>query len=121
MTLTSKLGGEGVGLDGRGFHVDIEVLETAAKAMREIAADQNASELSELCDGDAQTIGNDTMYEALVAFCEQMSAGVDYLVDKAEDTGEGLREAARTYREADQAAVEHLAGDPAAAAMDELF
>ncbi|MBQ0928700.1 hypothetical protein [Saccharopolyspora endophytica] len=108
-------------LDGPGFHVDVEILETAARAMGEIAADQNASELAELCDGNAQTIGSDVMCEALVSFCETMSEGIDYLVDKAEDTGEGLSEAARTYREADHAAMQHLGGDPAAAAMDEHF
>lgn len=108
-------------MDGPGFHVDVEILETAARAMGEIAADQNASELAELCDGDAQAIGSDVMCEALVSFCETISQGIDYLVDKAEDTGEGLREAARTYREADHAAMQHLGGDPAAAAVDEHF
>lgn len=108
-------------MDGHGFRVDIDVLETAARAIGEIAADQNASELAELCDGDAQTIGNDVMNEALVSFCEQASKGIDYLMTKAENIGEGLRQAAQTYREADSAAMEHLAGDPAAAAMDEHF
>lgn len=108
-------------VDGPGFHVDVEVLETAARAMGEIASDQNASELAELCDGDAQAIGSDVMCEALVSFCETMSQSIDYLVDKAEDTGEGLREAAQTYREVDRAAMQQLGGDPAAAAMDEQF
>lgn len=89
--------------------------------MGEIAADQDASGLAELCDGDAQTIGSDVMCEALVSFCETVSEGIDYLVDKTEDTGQGLSEAAQTYREADHAAMQNLGGDPAAVAMDEHF
>ena len=108
-------------MDGQGFHVDIEVLEAASRAMGEIAAAQDAAELAELCEGDAQTVGNDVMCDALVSFCETISQGIDYLVDKTDDTGEGLREAAQTYRETDSAAMQHLAGDPAAAAMDEHF
>lgn len=108
-------------MDGPGFHVDVDILETAARAMQKIAADQKAAELAELCDGDAQTVGDDALCDALVAFCEKASAGIDYLVDKADDTGEGVREAAQTYRETDRAAMGHLAGDPAAAAMDEHF
>lgn len=108
-------------LDGKGFHVDIDMLESAAKAMGEITAKQDKSKIADLWGGDAQGVGSDVLYEALVSFCKTMSEGVDYLVDKAEDTRKGLSEAARTYREADHAAKAHLDADPAVEAVNDVF
>ena len=109
-------------MDGNGFHVDIGVLESAAKAMGEISDKQDRSELADVCDeADEQTVGSDTMYDALVSFCETTSEGIDYLVDKAEDTREGLSEVAQNYREVERAAIADLRGDPAAEAADDTF
>lgn len=109
-------------MDGTGFHVDIGVLESAAKAMGEISDKQDRSELADLCDEeDEQTVGSDTMYDALVSFCETTSEGIDYLVDKADNTREGLVEVAQNYREVERAAVADLQGDPAAETADDSF
>lgn len=108
-------------LDGQGFHVEIERLEAASRAMGAIADKQAASELEDLCGGDAQAVGSDVMCDALVSYCEKMSEGIDHLVDKAEDVRDGLTEAARIYREAERANTGRLTSDPAAQAMGDAF
>ncbi|RJQ84433.1 hypothetical protein [Amycolatopsis panacis] len=105
-------------LDGPGFHVEVEVLEEASKAMGEITKKQEAFELRGLCGEEAE-VGSTVMREALMNFCIRLSESMDVLCSKAEDMRTGLNIASRLYREADQSAKQGLTADPAVAAMDD--
>ncbi|QUH00633.1 hypothetical protein HUO13_07215 [Saccharopolyspora erythraea] len=99
-------------MDGNGFHVEIEVLERASKRMEELVAGQDNSELSEL-PGQGSAYGHADLEAALNEFCDRWSVGLDALCDRATRMGYSLGEAAKAYREADQAGADALAVDPA--------
>lgn len=98
-------------MDGNGFHVEIELLETASRNMDELVAGQDNSELSEL-PGDSQSYGHSDLFAALTEFCDRWSVGLDALCDRATEMGYSLGEAAKAYREADQAGADALSVDP---------
>jgi hypothetical protein len=104
-------------LDGPGFHVEIDVLEAAAKSMSEIVADQDNAELRGLCGG-AELYGNEGVHTELAEFCKAWSVGLDALGDRARSMGDKLKDAAATYREVDQAAAHGLSKDPGVRAVD---
>ncbi|WP_246258073.1 hypothetical protein [Amycolatopsis anabasis] len=106
-------------LDGSGFHVEIEVLEGAAKAMGEITAKQDNFDLRGLC-GEESEVGHATMHAALGNFCGKLSESMGILSDKAEDMRGGLETAARIYREHEHDTKQSLTADPAVEAMEDL-
>ncbi|WP_246258234.1 hypothetical protein [Amycolatopsis anabasis] len=104
-------------LDGPGFHVEIEVLETASKNMSDIARDQDSFELRELC-GDPALYGHDGVHAALAEFCGGWSVGLDALSDRAQRMGDSLGAAAKAYREAERTRKDALTTDPGVEAVD---
>ncbi|KAA5837264.1 hypothetical protein ABT337_15180 [Saccharopolyspora hirsuta] len=98
-------------MDGNGFHVEIELLEKASRNMAELVEGQDNSELSEL-PGDSQAYGHADLPAALTEFCDRWSVGLDALCDRATRMGYSLGEAAKAYREADQAGADALSTDP---------
>lgn len=99
-------------LDGKGFHVEIEVLEKASSHMEAIAEEQGNDELAAL-PGDSDTYGHNGVHTAVTEFCDRWSVGLDALRDRAIAMSGSLRDAATTYREADQAGKDALSRDPA--------
>lgn len=104
-------------MDGPGFHVDVDVLDTAAKSMHDIVADQDNSELRRLCGGP-EMYGHDAVHAEFSGFCQAWSVGLDALCDRARWMGDELGNCARTYREVDQAAAQKLTDDPALQVVD---
>lgn len=104
-------------MDGPGFHVDVDVLDTAAKSMHDIVADQDNSELRRLCGGP-EMYGYDAVYAEFSGFCQAWSVGLDALCDRAQWMGDELGNCARTYRDVDQAAAQKLTDDPALQIVD---
>ena len=102
-------------MDGAGFHVELDVLEEAARRMHEVVTDQDGRELREVC-GDAQQYGHQGVHAELAEFCNAWSVGVDALCDRARTMGADLREVAQTYRDIDQEAAQALNHDPSVAA-----
>lgn len=98
-------------LDGKGFHVEIELLEAASRNMDELVAGQDNSELSEL-PGSAESYGHADLLSALTEFCDRWSVGLDALCDRATRMSYSLGETAKAYREADQAGADALSVDP---------
>jgi hypothetical protein len=66
-------------MDGPGFHVDIEVLETASKNMQDLWHSQDEFELRGLC-GEPELYGHGGVHDALADFCGQWSVGMDACV-----------------------------------------
>ncbi|GAA4546390.1 hypothetical protein [Amycolatopsis samaneae] len=104
-------------LDGPGFHVEIELLETASRNMAQIVHDQDGFELRGLC-GESEIYGHEGVHSGLAEFCGRWSVGLDALADRAERMGDKLGEAAKAYRGVDQANAGSLKGDPAIDAVD---
>lgn len=104
-------------VDGPGFHVDVDVLETAAKSMHEIIADQDNTELRGLCGGP-DVYGYAAVHAEFSGFCQAWSVGLDALSDRARWMGDELGATARTYREADQKAAQGLTDDPGLQVVD---
>ncbi len=98
-------------MDGPGFHVEIDVLESASKSMGEIVHDQDSFELRGLC-GDPPLYGHDGVHGALAELCGRWSVGLDALSDRAGDLGDLLGEAAKAYRAVEHGHTDVLKTDP---------
>lgn len=98
-------------MDGPGFHVEIEVLESASKSMGEIVHDQDGFELRGLC-GEPSLYGHGGIHDALAEFCGRWSVGLDALCDRARDMSGALGDAAKAYREAERTNNTALSQDP---------
>jgi hypothetical protein len=105
-------------MDGPGFHVDIPVLDEAARGLVESVDDQSLSRLADV-PGGSGPYGDGELHVALTDFCDRWSDGLNILVEDARAIGDGLRRAADAYRAADGAAAARLSGDPAAAVVDD--
>lgn len=98
-------------MDGPGFHVEIDVLESASKSMGEIVHDQDSFELRGLC-GDLPLYGHDGVHSALAELCGRWSVGLDALSDRAGDLGTLLGTAAKAYRAVEHGNTSALKSDP---------
>ncbi|KFZ80823.1 hypothetical protein ED92_10860 [Amycolatopsis sp. MJM2582] len=98
-------------MDGPGFHVELEVLESASKGMGEVVSDQEGFELRGLC-GEPRLYGHDGVHAALAEFCGRWSVGLDALADRARDLGGLLGAAAKAYREVEHTNLAALKTDP---------
>jgi uncharacterized protein YukE len=105
-------------MDGPGFHVDVPVLDEAARGLVESVDDQSRSRLADV-PGGAGAYGDGDLHAAFTDFCDRWSDGLDILVEDARAIGDGLRRAADAYRATDAAAAARLSGDPAAAVIDD--
>jgi hypothetical protein len=105
-------------MDGPGFHVEINVLESAAAGIRQSVADQKGSALEDL-DGGSATYGHDGVHGAMATFCDRWNEGLDILIKDADAIGDILGKAAQAYRDADAAAAGRLTTDPGVQAVDE--
>ncbi|PKW18702.1 hypothetical protein [Saccharopolyspora spinosa] len=103
-------------MDGKGFHVEIDVLEAAAQRMHEIVEDQDNQELKDLAGG-AELYGHGAVHAGMSEFCGKWSVGLDALGDRCRSMGGKLIKAAQTYREIDEQAARHVE-DPAVDAVD---
>lgn len=104
-------------MDGAGFHVELDVLEQAARRMQDIVTDQDGRELRDVCGG-ADQYGHADVHAELAEFCNTWSVGVDALCDRARTMGSQLDEVAQAYREIDQEAARTLTQAPGMAATD---
>ncbi|RJQ77654.1 hypothetical protein D5S17_14620 [Pseudonocardiaceae bacterium YIM PH 21723] len=98
-------------LDGPGYHVEIPVLEDAAKAMDEIARKQDDFELEDL-PGPAHMYGHEGVQEAFIDFCDSFDTSVELLCDKVDDMRDSLVSVAKVYREAEHSSTRGFS-DPA--------
>ena len=98
-------------MDGPGFHVDIEVLETASKNMQDVWRSQDEFELRGLC-GEPELYGHGGVHDALADFCGQWSVGLDALCDRANDLSDSLGKAAQAYRAVEHSNMTALKVDP---------
>jgi hypothetical protein len=105
-------------MDGRGFHVEIGVLDAASTAITETVADQHGSALDDLAGG-AEAYGHDGLHKAMENFRDRWIDGLDILVKDAKAMGDVLGEAAQAYREADAATAGRLTTDPAERVVDD--
>jgi hypothetical protein len=104
-------------VDGPGFHVDIDVLESAAKNMGDVVRDQDGFELRGLC-GEPTLYGHKGIHDALAELCGRWSVGLDALADRASELGDLLGEAAAAYREVEHGNTSALKTDPGWDAVD---
>jgi hypothetical protein len=98
-------------VDGPGFHVEVDVLESASTSMGEIVHDENSFQLRGLC-GEPPLYGHDGVHGALAEFCGRWSVGLDALADRAGDLGDLLGKAAKAYRAAEHSNIAALKDDP---------
>ena len=98
-------------MDGPGFHVEIDALESASTSMAEIVHDQNSFALRGLC-GEPPLYGHDGVHSALGEFCGRWSVGLDALSDRAGDLGDLLGKAAKAYRAVERDNTAALKEDP---------
>lgn len=98
-------------MDGPGFHVEVDVLESASTSMGEIVHDENSFQLRGLC-GEPPLYGHDGVHGALAEFCGRWSVGLDALADRAGDLGDLLGKAAKAYRAAEHSNIAALKDDP---------
>jgi hypothetical protein len=98
-------------VDGPGFHVDIDVMDSAAKSMGEIVHDQDSFELRGLC-GESSLYGHDGVHDALADLCGRWSVGLDALSDRARELGHLLSTAANAYRDVEHSNTAVLTADP---------
>ena len=98
-------------MDGPGFHVDVEVLNSAASSMGAIVHDQSTFALRGLC-GDPELYGHRGVHDALAQFCGRWSVGLDALSDRAAELGTSLGKAAEAYRETEHTTTATLTADP---------
>lgn len=89
-------------MDGSGFHVDLDALETAARCIRDTIADRDSIEVRDIC-GAAELYGHAGLHGAFSDFCDRWSKGIDQLVEDAGIIGESLAAAAKNYRSVDEA------------------
>lgn len=104
-------------LDGPGFHVEIEALESASRSMIETLEDQNNFELRGLC-GPSEMYGHDGVHAGFADFCQRWSVGLDALCDRARAMGHKLRDAAKVYRNVDATNARALTEDPGLEAVE---
>ncbi|RJQ81432.1 hypothetical protein [Amycolatopsis panacis] len=104
-------------LDGPGFHVDVDVVDGAARGVRDSVRDQNNFELRGLC-GDSGLYGHAGLHDALMDYCVKWSAGLDVLTGDASEIGDTLSRAVQAYRSIDEAASRTLGGDPGTGAFE---
>lgn len=98
-------------IDGPGFHVEVNVLDNAAKGIIQSVHDQQTFELRGLC-GDTELYGHAGVHDALADYCARWSAGLDRLTEDAGVIGECLKHVADAYRGVDEAAARHMPADP---------
>ncbi|WP_370968543.1 hypothetical protein [Amycolatopsis sp. cg9] len=98
-------------MDGPGFHVDVDVLESASKNMSAVVHDQSSFELRGLC-GESRLYGHNGVHEALAELCARWSVGLDALSDRAGDLGDLLGQAAAAYRAVEHDNTASLKSDP---------
>ncbi|WP_329072549.1 hypothetical protein [Amycolatopsis sp. NBC_01480] len=98
-------------MDGPGFHVEVDVLESASTSMGEIVHDQSSFQLRGLC-GEPPLYGHDGVHGALAEFCGRWSVGLDALADRAGDLGDLLGKAAKAYRGVEHSNTAALKDDP---------
>lgn len=98
-------------MDGPGFHVDVDVLESASKSMSDVVHDQGSFELRGLC-GEPNLYGHAGVHDALAQLCGQWSVGLDALPDRASDLGDLLGKAAAAYRAVEHSNTDALKTDP---------
>lgn len=103
-------------MDGQGWHVDVEVLEEAARGIVRSVDGQESFELRGLC-GDAELYGHGGVHSALMEFCVRFSDSLDALTTDATEISDTLSAAAKAYRATDEAAARSLA-DPAVKAVE---
>jgi hypothetical protein len=106
-----------VSLDGPGFHVEIDALDSAARGITQSVRDQDAFELRGLC-GDVTLYGHAGVHDVLMDFCVSWSDGLDVLTDDADAIGDSLTRVANTYRSVDEAAARAMTADPGMAGID---
>jgi hypothetical protein len=105
-------------MDGPGFHVEIEVLESASTGMTRSVAGQHELQLDRL-DGPETVYGHDQLHRAMENFCDRWNTGLDLLHEDAQEIGDLLAEAAKAYRDADRAAAGRLTRDPGEPVVDD--
>jgi hypothetical protein len=105
-------------MDGTGFHVDIDVLDEAGSGITQSVADQDKSELADVCR-DRSTYGHAGVHDAMKNFCERWNDGLDLLTGDAKAIGDMLSRVARAYRAVDAAAARSLSTDPGLRAENE--
>jgi hypothetical protein len=103
-------------VDGPGFHVDIDVLESASKNMSAVVHDQDSFELRGLC-GEPGLYGHNGVHNALAELCGRWSVGLDALTDRANDLGGLLGKAAAAYRAVEHENTSTLKSDPGSDAV----
>ena len=77
-------------MDGAGFHVELDVLEQAARRMQDIVTDQDGRGLCDVCGGMDQ-YGHAGVHAELAEFCNAWSAGMDTLRDRTQSMAGELR------------------------------
>lgn len=102
-------------MDGPGFHVDVDRLEEAGRAIKRSVTEQDNFELRGLA-GEADMYGHTPLRDALMDFCVRWSDRIDDLVDDADDMAAALQSSAYAYQEADRAG--KLSEDPAIGTAD---
>jgi hypothetical protein len=103
-------------VEGQGWRVDVEVVESAAQGISRSVRDQDNFELRGLC-GDAELYGHDAVHGALMNFSVRWSDGMDALADDAQEISDALVRVAEAYRAVDEAAARGIL-DPAADVVD---
>lgn len=104
-------------LNGQGFHVEVDVLDTAATGIKQSVQDQDNFELRGLC-GETDQYGHAPLRDAFMDFCTRWSEGLDSLTDEGEAIGETLSKVADAYRTVDENAAQSLPADPGLEAAD---
>jgi hypothetical protein len=104
-------------MDGPGFHVEIDTLESASAGIEESVADQKGLALSHL-DGAESVYGHDRLHKSMENFCARWSDGIDILTNDAKAIGDVLGKVALAYQAADQAATGRLTTDPGKQVVD---
>lgn len=104
-------------MDGRGWHVETEALETGANGVSRSVHDQESFELRGLCGG-TELYGHAGVHDALADFCVRWSDGLDLLTEDAREISGTLTRVAQAYRDADEEAARALP-DPALDAVDD--
>lgn len=103
-------------MDGPGFHVDVDMVDEAARGVTRSVRDQGNFELRDLCGGSEQ-YGHAGLHDALLDFCVRWSDGLDILTEDASAIGDALSRVARAYRAADETAAQSLSVDPGEGAV----
>jgi hypothetical protein len=106
------------GMDGPGFHVDIESLERASGGIARSINEQERHRLKDVC-GEQAAYGDVAVHRALEHFCARWDDGLDLLIEDAKKVSDILGRAAMAYRAVDNASAATLRGDPGAQVTDD--